>query len=366
MAYYLDIFSPETYEAFSKTDKSTTGFRIRQLKTAERINRGDKFLCYITKLSRWIGVLEIQSECYIDEDTQIFYSEDDPFVVRFMVSPIAWLDKEKAVPIREDHIWSRLSFTKEHEKHTSSWTGKFRSSLTHIDDDDGEFLEKIIVEQSQNGILYEVDDREYRKLIAPRVRRTDKVVSVSIPEDVEEEVESGAEPTVRESIKYQALLAEVGDQMGFSIWIPRNDRSRVIQEWEQGEEKLLDQLPLNYDEATIRTIEQIDVIWLKKRAIVRAFEVEHSTAVYSGILRMADLLALQPNMDIKLHIVAPTDRKEKVFQELQRPVFSLLDKGPLYEICTYLSYDSLDALAHERHLAHLSDSVIEEYQEEVE
>ncbi len=43
----------------------------------------------------------------------------------------------------------------------------------------------------------------------------------------------------------------------------------------------------------------------------------------SGILRMADLLALQPDMDIKLHIVAPAGRREKVFQELLRPVFSL-------------------------------------------
>jgi hypothetical protein len=38
---------------------------------------------------------------------------------------------------------------------------------------------------------------------------------------------------------------------------------------------------------------------------VRAFEVEHTTAIYSGLLRMADLLSLVPNMDIKLHIVAP-------------------------------------------------------------
>ncbi len=30
-----------------------------------------------------------------------------------------------------------------------------------------------------------------------------------------------------------------------------------------------------------------------------AFEVEHSTPIYSGTLRMADLLALQPNMDIR-------------------------------------------------------------------
>jgi len=37
---------------------------------------------------------------------------------------------------------------------------------------------------------------------------------------------------------------------------------------------------------------------------------------------MADLLALQPNMDIKLHIVAPDARKEKVFNEIRVAVQS--------------------------------------------
>ena len=53
-------------------------------------------------------------------------------------------------------------------------------------------------------------------------------------------------------------------------------------------------------------------------------------------------------------------------QELRRPVFSLLDKGPLSESCTYISYDSLKELSEQKHLAHLSDSVLEEYAEEAE
>ncbi len=44
---------------------------------------------------------------------------------------------------------------------------------------------------------------------------------------------------------------------------------------------------------------------------------------YSGLLGMADLLALQPNMNIKLPIVAPLERRDKVYQEIRRPVFSL-------------------------------------------
>jgi len=136
--------------------------------------------------------------------------------------------------------------------------------------------------------------------------------------------------------------------MGFKTWLPRSDRSSVLQEWSG--ESLIDVLPLNYDDTTLRTIENIDVLWLKGRAIVRAFEVEHTTAVYSGILRMADLLALQPNMDIKLHIVAPESRKQKVFTEILRPVFSLLERAPLSECCTFLSYDSVEELLKIQHL----------------
>jgi hypothetical protein len=131
-------------------------------------------------------------------------------------------------------------------------------------------------------------------------------------------------------------------------------------------DKFLEILPLNYDDTTLRTIEQIDVLWLKGRSMARAFEIEHTTAIYSGLLRMADLLALQPNMNIRLHIVAPLDKRERVLREIRRPVFSLLDPSPLYEQCSFLSYDSIDSLAQTRHLSHMSDSIIAEYEETAE
>jgi hypothetical protein len=61
------------------------------------------------------------------------------------------------------------------------------------------------------------------------------------------------------------------------------------------------------------------MLWLKGRAIIRAFEVEHTTAIYSGLLRMADLCALLPNINVKLHIVSPESRQDKVFREISRP-----------------------------------------------
>jgi hypothetical protein len=202
--------------------------------------------------------------------------------------------------------------------------------------------------------------------LAQKVRRPDKVVPVTVPENDEVQDPDKPEDTshsVRESARIQALLAIIGEKMGFKIWVPKSDRSAVLQEWTPADGALMNMLPLNYNEPTLQTIEQIDVLWLKGRAIVRAFEVEHTTAVYSGILRMADLLALQPNMDIKLHIVAPETRKGKVMGEIQRPVFSLLEKGPLSEYCTFLPYGSLQELAKLKHLEYLSDQVLEEYAE---
>lgn len=288
--------------------------------------------------------------------------EYDPFVVRFRVKPLVWLPLEKAIPIRVDHVWNRLSFTRDFSHQGGSqWTGKLRKSLVLMDEQDGAYLESLLREQATSGTVYPIEPN----LIAPnkhRVRRVDKDITVTVPSENDTEEEDQNPPDARESIRIQALLAEIGSRMEMDIWIPRSDRARVMSEW-QGEHPLpLERLPLNYDETTLKTIEQIDVLWLKGRAIKRAFEVEHTTSVYSGILRMADLLALQPNMDIQLHIVAPQARREKVFQELQRPVFSLLDRGPLSDICTYLSYDSVRELSNQPHLSYLSDGVVEEYE----
>ncbi|WP_208408196.1 hypothetical protein [Dyadobacter arcticus] len=154
--------------------------------------------------------------------------------------------------------------------------------------------------------------------------------------------------------------------MKLKIWLPKSDRQRVLAVWKPETDSLLTTLPLNYDTITLRTIEKYDVLWIKGRSIVRAFEVEHTTSIYSGILRMADLMALQPNLDIKAHIVAPAERREKVLQEISRPVFALLEKGPLKESCTFISYEAVTELYLEKRLEYMNDKVLDEYQERAE
>lgn len=193
------------------------------------------------------------------------------------------------------------------------------------------------------------------------IKRAEGKVHVTVP-IVPEEEEEGPDDSLRESMQIQGLIAWIGTKMGFKIWLPKADRSRVLRGWRAEPGELVDELPLSYDPTTTKTIEQIDVIWLQRRSIVRAFEVEHTTSVYSGLLRMADLIALQPNINVKLHIVAPTEKQEKVLQEIRRPVFSLLEGRTLAEMCTYLSYDRIREIAELKYLAHLSDAVLEDFE----
>ena len=372
MKFHLDLFTPQTWAAFREAGATVTGFRERHRRLAEdRVNIGDIFICYLTRVSRWCGLLEVESLPFVDDKP--LWDNPDPYSVRFKVKPIVVLDPESSIPIREERVWRTLTITNQFDMSHPHWTGFFRGSLNTFEDDDGNFLMDLLKNQHDNPVEYPLTDRDRRQL-APRnrVRTLDGEVEVEVPDYEDPLPEESIEDInqsldTRDSIRYQAKVAQIGAEMGFHIWVPRNDKARVLDVVPQMmQDRFLDLLPLNYDETTIRTVEQIDVLWMKGRSMARAFEIEHSTAIYSGILRMADLLALQPNMDIRLHIVAPIDKRERVLREIRRPVFSLLDRGPLYERCSFLSYDSIDALAEMRYLAHMSDSIVAEYEESAE
>jgi hypothetical protein len=244
-----------------------------------------------------------------------------------------------------------------------------RASLREINPADGKILHDMLVEQATKPKPYPLSATDKQRIgLKSTVRTVDRSVVVEIPhEDVVEEADTAVKSSkddFRESLKVQSTIARVGAEMGFRIWVPRSDKQRVLERVpDEIHQAFLDVLPLNYDDNTLRTVEQIDVIWMKGRSMARAFEVEHTTAIYSGLLRMADLLALQPNMDIRLHIVAPDDKREKVMREITRPVFSLLEKGPLYEGCSYISYDAINEISEMKHLHHTNDSILDEYEE---
>ena len=55
---------------------------------------------------------------------------------------------------------------------------------------------------------------------------------------------------------------------------------------------------------------------------------------------MSDLLALQPNLDLDLYLVAPDERRTKVQQEIARPTFAYREK-PLPRVCGFIGFQKL-------------------------
>jgi hypothetical protein len=280
---------------------------------------------------------------------------------RHMLRYFAFPDKVERMSSNRDRIKILESFNIVPSREAKKWSDKKL--------DEELFALRTKLQQTLNQDVLDFYEPPLRERWARdrTIRTASGEVTVVVPKD-EDDSEAGTEENkaagYRQSLHVQAKLVEIGSLMGFRVWLPRSDRSRIKEILRDKENPaLLEDLPLNYDITTLDTIEQIDVLWLKGRSMVRAFEVEHTTAVYSGLLRMADLLALQPNMDIRLHIVAPEERKEKVFREMLRPVFSLLDRGPLSKSCTFLSYESVSRMRGLEHLAHTNDSILSAYEE---
>lgn len=373
MTYFIDIFSVETFEAFSKTPKTVAGFHPKRKAWVTKIKPGDKILCYLKGLSCWVGMLEVTGP--MAEVTPGNEAVSD-YTVQFPVMPLVWLEKGTLIPIKRPQVWSVLSFTKDVTPGGGGWNAVLRSSGVRLLDEDGKAVEAFLQEQLQKLVPDEITDEAWNKNQSFKITTSQgETVLVQIPlpdldsqpssEPVSAPAESttiGEAPTVRTSHRMQALLAKIGLAMGFQVWIPKADKDAVSSEMSNPE--LLAALPsTQFSEPALKTVEQIDVLWLQKKTIVRAFEVEHTTAVYSGILRMADLLALQPNFHTKLHIVAPDERRKKVFQELMRPAFSIFPQGPLSKLCTYLPYESVQELAENPSLEYLKPEVLDKFEE---
>jgi type II restriction enzyme len=121
----------------------------------------------------------------------------------------------------------------------------------------------------------------------------------------------------------QGCLRDLGLALGFRVWIASNDRNRAYGEGVLGD-GCLEQMPLEAAEA-LESVRLIDVVWFEPATanVAAAFEVEHSTSIYSGIVRMLDLaLGAGIGQRSSLFLVAPDDRRQEVAQQLRRPAFS--------------------------------------------
>jgi type II restriction enzyme len=136
----------------------------------------------------------------------------------------------------------------------------------------------------------------------------------------------------------QGWLRDLGLALGFDVWIASNDRSRAYAGGQLGDGCLTTLMTDGL--AAAESVRLIDVIWLDRqtRCFSAAFEVEHSTSIHSGIVRMLDLALGSPlGEGSTLFLVAPDERRGEVAQQLHRPAFTrVADLG-----IRYLPYSEL-------------------------
>jgi type II restriction enzyme len=136
----------------------------------------------------------------------------------------------------------------------------------------------------------------------------------------------------------QGWLRDLGKALGFEVWIAGNDRGRAYDGGRLGDGCIADFAPGADNGA--ETVRLIDVVWLERNSgrVHAAFEVEHSTSIYSGIVRMLDLaLGTTVGAGSTLFLVAPDSRRDDVQQQLRRPAFSRVSELSI----RYLPYSQL-------------------------
>lgn len=137
----------------------------------------------------------------------------------------------------------------------------------------------------------------------------------------------------------QGWLRNLGIALGYDVWIASNDRSRSFEGGILGD-SCISRLPILPGDAA-DSVRLIDVLWLSKdsQKINAAFEVEHTTSIYSGILRLFDLACSQAGTHLKgIYLVAPDDREKDVRTQVNRPAFQKVEELRV----RYLPYSELE------------------------
>lgn len=150
----------------------------------------------------------------------------------------------------------------------------------------------------------------------------------------------------------QGTLRDIGLALGHEVWIAANDRNRMFGQ-ERLSEKCLSDLPESWrGKALSDSLSLIDVLWFEGEKVVAAFEVEHSTSIYSGILRMLDLANSGFGSDLKgIYLVAPDKREKDVRAQIQRPAFQSIENLSV----RYLRYS--DLLSHKDSIVKFGESL---------
>jgi hypothetical protein len=343
VSYWTDIFTLETWAQAEQHGWNVSGFPAPTKarggygdRTFGRIRVGDVLLCYCkSPAARWVGALKVNGGMYIDDEPVWGLREDGTvrFPARFAVEPLVVLDPARGVPGPEAaKALTCLSRLKR-------WGTFLQRSLNEVPDADGERL-LAMLREPRPEVPITVPQRRARRASAAQApepghleaqAQPPTLTSIDGGRRIEDEL---TEPRTHSEI--QAKLRDIGLFEGYDVWVA--DRGIKWNGEELGAGCLTD-LPVIAPDRTRTVMKNIDVIWFRRGTghPVRFFEIEHSTSVYSGLLRMNDVMIDFPITEA--FIVGDGEKTQRKFErEIARRTF---EQSRLKDVTRFLRYDQV-------------------------
>jgi type II restriction enzyme len=169
----------------------------------------------------------------------------------------------------------------------------------------------------------------------------------------------------RRHAQIQVALYLIGNQLKYRTWIAQNDKGIEYKQKRLCEHKniiadLRDERLLSAFDEAIHAALLIDCIWFKNGKLMPAvMEVEHSTGVRSGLLRMQKFKDHLPAFPSRWVIVAPDSDRDLVMRECQAPQFATL--SPKY--FSYSAVEELYGLCTRRNIAGVTEEFLDCFME---
>jgi type II restriction enzyme len=213
---------------------------------------------------------------------------------------------------------------------------EMRKRILHENDQQRNHLSKdlgaiagLLFEIGSNRMIIEKNAMDYLN------KETEKIEKAKTRRRKEVKDDENEENTHTEM---QYHLARLGKSLGYKVWIARNDHKREWNGLKLGEFSLKNLNIFDYPPSVADTIALIDILWLEQDdKVIAGFEVEKSTSIYSGILRLSDLSLSTQNDTSKFYLVAPEKREKEIKAQLLRPSIRSLDSQSI----SYLLFHDL-------------------------
>lgn len=236
------------------------------------------------------------------------------------VASILYFLHPTIIPPFNTAIINGFNFLFKDKKKLGSWSEYLKLREVLVDANNQHRLELSSDLGAIAGLLFEIGTQKLILGTDEYLSETDRKKLEKLIEKRQEEIQQErVEENLHTEMQYHLL--KIGKALGYDVIAASNDRSKSHCGYSFSFISLQEFPSINLDKETLNTVKLIDVLWFQKNTnnVVAAFEVEKSTSIYSGILRLSDLSYTIADGDEVFYLIVPDKREKDVCMQLSRP-----------------------------------------------